>query len=214
MINEIKLKPAKIGDNTVNYEIDEIDDKFKQPALTVLDMVKNILEEQKPFDNETIEKNSGMMFVVLQALSYYPDVTGFADFFDRKIPLAAQYKAMFYVTPKQRRFEKWPKNNVDDTIVAAVSNYYKVSYRVAKMYMKLLNESDIAEIIEKESIGGMSGKPKKLTAKEKKAIDEKQQVSDESLKPKLNKSQPPKKEKKAVNKNCPIENNSMEKYFK
>ena len=211
---EFKLKAAKIGDQSVDYDIDEADSHIKQPALTMLDLVKNMLEGSAPLSNDVLEKNAGMMYIAMQALSYYPDITLIVDYFNKSIPPIAQYKAMFHAIPKTRRFEKWPKNNANDTEIIAVSNYYNVSYRVAAMYMKLLNSDDIAQIIEIENVGGMGGKSKTSKKDMKKLSNE--VPADKPVKQKAEKQAKPDKpeKKKVINKDCPISNNPMGAFFK
>lgn len=208
-----KLKVAKIGDQSIDYDIDDADSQIaKPPALTMLDLVKNMLEGTAPLPNDVLEKNVDMMYIAMQSLSYYPDITLIVDYFNKSIPPIAQYKAMFYAIPKTRRFEKWPKNNADDTEIIAVSNYYDVSYRVAAMYMKLLSSDDIAQILEIENVGGMGGKSKTSKKKDIKKLVKDTPVEKPS-KPKPEKLVKPEK-KKVVNKDCPISNNPMRAFFK
>lgn len=201
------LKAAQIGDTVYVSPDDNIDTLDDKPnAMSMLDFIKNLLEDDTLLSEDVLEANAGLMYVAVKVLSYYPDVVGIAQYFDKpNIPNHAKYKALFYAIPKQRRFEKWPKKTIDDSELIAVANYYKVSHRVANMYMKLLTPDDIMTIVATQNPGGLVGKAKKLTAKEKKASEK------EPVKQKV---EPDKKQPAKKSTECPIANNMMVKFFK
>ena len=72
----------------------------------------------------------------------------------------AQYRYYLRALPRAKRRNKWAKAEKSDTL-NLVARHYSCNKNVAREYMKLLTEDDIALIVEKHSMGGQASKSKK-----------------------------------------------------
>lgn len=86
-------------------------------------------------------------FLTNRAFSHFPETIFYANEMNRNSELGEQYQHDFWLTvlPKRKRFSKWNKTEKDEDLLA-VSEFYNVSLKVAKDYLKILTTDDLIEI--------------------------------------------------------------------
>lgn len=72
----------------------------------------------------------------------------------------AQYRYYLHAVPRAKRRNKWAKAEKSDTL-NLVAQHYGCNRNVARQYLKLLTEDDIALIVESHNTGGQASKSKK-----------------------------------------------------
>jgi len=99
-------------------------------------------------DNDEMAEKSYPPFLVNRALSYYTDTLLYANEMNKHSNLdnIMQYEYLFHSIRKSKRYNKWAKA-VKSEEMLAVSEYFKVNYRVAQEYLKLISRENLEEIV-------------------------------------------------------------------
>tara|TARA_E500000318_G_scaffold4387_1_gene4606 strand:+ start:2911 stop:3342 length:432 start_codon:yes stop_codon:yes gene_type:complete len=130
-----------------------------------IDLFGNIIQQEKDYNTET---SSDSPFVYMNNISKkdYPDsLEGYNPFltnlgFSQRqdtvlyanemnkyadLPIEAQFDFYFYSLPKKNYFAKWAKKMKREE-TEMIMEYFKVSYKVAKQYEKILEEKQLQQI--------------------------------------------------------------------
>jgi hypothetical protein len=130
-----------------------------------IDLFGNIIYKE-PEDDLTVEKESPFVYMNYISNKKYPeslesynpfltnlgfsqrqDAVIFANEMNRYADLnvKAQFDFYFYSLPKKNYFAKWAKKmKTEDTQM--IMEYFKVSYKVAKQYEKILKQKQLEQI--------------------------------------------------------------------
>lgn len=94
-------------------------------------------------------------FLVNRALSYHADAIFWVNEMNRyaDIPKKWQYDYLLNTLVKKKRFAKWAKPDISETL-DLISETYKYSLRKAIDVLPLLNEQQLEELKNKNSKGG------------------------------------------------------------
>lgn len=90
-------------------------------------------------------------YMINSAFGNFPDTILFANELNgRNIPDEMHYRFLFFALEKRKRFSEWyKKDKEEELILSAVATFYGCSRRTAMLYLRLLHESDITEIIDR-----------------------------------------------------------------
>jgi hypothetical protein len=94
------------------------------------------------------DEKSYLPFMVNTALSYFPDTVEYANIMNMNYHLdnKLQYDYLFHIVRPKKRFSKWVKKETD-TILLAISKYYKCNITRAKEYKSILTGDEINHIL-------------------------------------------------------------------
>ena len=130
-----------------------------------IDLFGNIIQKEVEYDLKQ-DKDSPFVYMNYISNKKYPDsLDGYSSFltnlgFSQRqdtvlyanemnkysdLPEQAQFDFFYYSLPKKNYFSKWAKKvKTEDTEM--VMEYFKVSYKVAKQYEKILKEKQLKQI--------------------------------------------------------------------
>ena len=116
-------------------------------TVSVFDYINSINSKNYIYDEENCEGYNE--YVINKAFSMFVDTV----FITNEANLSGlkgkqHYDFLFYSIPKRKRFEKWTKELLDEELVY-VMEYFEISRKIAKLYLKNLNEEQISHIKEK-----------------------------------------------------------------
>lgn len=94
-------------------------------------------------------------FIVNRALSYHADSVFWVNEMNRyaDLPKKWQYDYLLHTLVKKKRFAKWAKQDISETL-DLISETYKYSLRKAIDVLPLLNEQQLEELKNKNNKGG------------------------------------------------------------
>lgn len=125
-------------------------DLFKEVLPSITQTGENLLKHDGTFPDY-------VPFVVNRALSRYRDCVEYAQDMNLypNIPKEYQYKYLLYTINKYKRhYVPWFKSKIDNRL-QYIQQYFDCSLKKAKDYLRLLDEEDINEIVEKFDRGGI-----------------------------------------------------------
>lgn len=95
-------------------------------------------------------------FMINRGFSYFNDSVFLANEMNRHASLPSRMQYDFYrnTLRQRKRFSKWSKAPSDSADVTVVAQAYGVSKREARLYIKLLSESDLSALKIRQSYGG------------------------------------------------------------
>lgn len=168
------MNDAAIGEffGVSNEPVERTDDKeyeSKDVVPQLFDFLNSVTYDKselirgKVFAPSQLEKAyENVDFMVNRGLSMGIDTILYANEMNRlyELPADAQYRYYLHAVPKAKRRNKWAKAEKLDTL-NLIAKHYGCNRNVARQFMKLLTEDDIALIVERHSTGGQSSKSKK-----------------------------------------------------
>lgn len=149
-MNEITLDGSVLVDKPV--------EEVKITKLTFFDFVKDICEQKQYLFNESTEY-AFVPFMINRALSQNVDTIMWANEMNKFRHGTSEmvHDFLFYSIPKKKRYNKWAKaNNEDNEKIELLMKHYNVNRRVAISYLALLTEQQLADIQQRNNIGGKS----------------------------------------------------------
>lgn len=133
------------GDDIEEQEEELVEEQKK---LTPFDFLNSITDNKRDLleeDEENVSQYSA--YVINRGLGYFPDTVLYANEMNMypDIPVTSQYKYYLASLRKRQRRSKWFKLEQDDN-VKIVQQVYNVRAGVAKDYLKILTEDNIADL--------------------------------------------------------------------
>jgi hypothetical protein len=122
------------------------------------DIIPSILQTKKCLINDEIDQKDYVPFVVNRALSYHLDCVPYANEMNmyNGLDKDMQYQYLLNsVRPMKRKFQPWQKSSVIKDL-ECVKEYFGYSNNKAKDALRILSESQLAEIREKTHKGGVN----------------------------------------------------------
>ena len=106
--------------------------------------------------NDATSEKEYVPFMINRGLSLFADTCLFANEMNMRsdTPKKMQYDFYYYGVPKKKRFSKWPKKEEKLDEVKALAEHMNISYEKAKVYLSILNPTQIEEIRNLLDMGG------------------------------------------------------------
>jgi len=112
-------------------------------------------------DDDEFREDKYPKFVVNRGLAYYPNTVLHASAINQypDVPKRATYEFLLNSIRPGKRFAKWEKAKPSPDI-DLICEVYNCNTRVARSYLRLLSEDDLADL-RKQVYKGGAGKPRK-----------------------------------------------------
>ena len=146
------------------YEPEQSEDVLEQKvkAPTPFDFIKSInTKKDMMADDPEVEKHYNS-YIINRGLGYFADTVLYANEMNMYpgMPERAQYYYYMNSIRKGNRFSKWYKHEKDDDQLM-IQKLYNVRPEIAKQYMKLISEKDMARLRELVDTGETTPKKKR-----------------------------------------------------
>lgn len=123
-------------------------------ALSPFDHIKNLHSKVQWEDLNEEDKKSFNVYIVNKGLSMNPDYLDIVNMAQLITEPRMVYKFYLNVLPNRNKFYKWVKGtkDINKDLLIKLSEYYQVSQREVKDYIRILGKSPIRCILEKYGI--------------------------------------------------------------
>lgn len=125
--------------------------------MKLTDLMNSINYKKNDLSNESDFEKEYNPYIINKCVANCRDTLFYAaniSKYSNQIPKKYQYLYYLHSLRPKKRFGKWFKKPKESDTIKAVKEFYSVSSKVAEEYLELLNEEQIAIILQKTNKGG------------------------------------------------------------
>lgn len=141
----------------INQSLIDAEIKAETTKLSPFDFLTSINEKKKmDFSDENTEKQYNA-FMVNRGLSQSMETVRLASLMDQNYHLdkKMQFDFYFHIIPKNKRFVKWAKGEIEkEDVIQLIMKKYSYSRKRAVEVVSIINSSEVEKIKERLNQGG------------------------------------------------------------